>query len=493
MESQPKRDEKAHLSMFEPEASGNQSNCQAHRSPPWHVLITRACRSHTSDDASAFPDPQYSVLRVHHGAESGQGLTTPLLVYCTFIAPAPLFYHTLVLHSWYQSVAMLQPLRARLPRVFSAHARSAQFERRRCRHGPDGEGVQRDLPVKTLRWQFKVCAGYAHSHSAKALSQPARCAGGRSYCMSSSRPHTPLSRPTVPSGVFWAMTWSAGTSSTSTASGLLTPRVGLGRRTPPCRAPEFRSSYPSTLPPSPDGLALFLAAARPHACLTGLIRAGTDIAGRGRRGGEGRDTTKDAATACPKLHKLITFHSPPASPPLSPRCRRSDTPHAPPHTAGARVCCGRSQPRAQAQGRAVCHTTTTRAAYPRPGLCLLHPERGFLPVSFTVVLLRSVRPQCTVHTPLGQDPSPPPSCSQLRWQEREPRRAATDGIRGGGGDDGVACLGRGGSITGKDARGGDETEAQNDTKISVACRAGSRMHIPCIFFCNSPRIDVRVT
>jgi hypothetical protein len=61
-----------------------------------------------------------------------------------------------------------------------------------------------------------------------------------------------------PCPLVWAMTWSAGASaspSISTASGSLTPHVGLERHmlasTLPCRVPEHRSSYlsSSTLPP----------------------------------------------------------------------------------------------------------------------------------------------------------------------------------------------------------------------------------------------------
>jgi hypothetical protein len=100
----------------------------------------------------------------------------------------------------------------------------------------------------------------------------------------------------------WAMTWSAGTSAsppTSTAS--------------------------STLPPSPD-LALFLAAARPHACLTGLIKARTDVVGWkgrgladipvlimgrvGRRGGgtryDERTKRQDAAIPRPELVRVVS-------------------------------------------------------------------------------------------------------------------------------------------------------------------------------------------
>jgi hypothetical protein len=46
---------------------------------------------------------------------------------------------------------------ASLPRVYSAYAHSAQFERRRRGHGLDGEGVRRDLLVKMWQRQFRVC------------------------------------------------------------------------------------------------------------------------------------------------------------------------------------------------------------------------------------------------------------------------------------------------------------------------------------------------
>jgi hypothetical protein len=79
-------------------------------------------------------------------------------------------------------------------------------------------------------------------------------------------------------------------------------------------------------------------------------------------------------------HSTIAFHSPPASPSLSLRCQCSDTLHPLSRTAGARIC---SEPRAQAQGRALCHTATIlRATYPHLGICLLlNPEHGPLPFS----------------------------------------------------------------------------------------------------------------
>ncbi|KAJ7798154.1 hypothetical protein B0H13DRAFT_709794 [Mycena leptocephala] len=231
------------------------------------------------------------------------------------------------------------------------------------------------------------------------------------------------------------MTWSAGTSaspSTSTASGSLTPRVGLERRTPLATCPQRRSPIPP-IPPSPHGFALFLVAAHPQACLTRLIRSGTEVAvgwrgrglvdvsvlimgrvGRGSSGGEGETRRKTQLLHVPSC--VITFHSPPASPPLSLRYRCSDTSHALSRAAGARV---HSKPRAQAQGRAVCHTATTSTM---PALAIdfascstrawtpsLSRPRAQLPTfSFTVVRVPQAQPLLLLLplSPPGKDPIP---------------------------------------------------------------------------------------
>ncbi|KAJ7929420.1 hypothetical protein B0H13DRAFT_1964176, partial [Mycena leptocephala] len=165
----------------------------------------------------------------------------PLLVSCAFhCTTLPLFY-TLVLHSRYQSATVFQPLRTRLHRVPCPYTRSAQFERRKCGHVPDREGVRLAPALTTLHTPHTLWAPtFAVVAANRALGQ---------IC---------LGDDLVSGYICFASYFD---------------RLRFIDWSRPCRTPQTSFSS-STLPPSLDGLALFLAAAHPHVCLTGLIGLG---------------------------------------------------------------------------------------------------------------------------------------------------------------------------------------------------------------------------
>jgi hypothetical protein len=184
----------------------------------------------------------------------------------------------------------------------------------------------------------------------------------------------------------------------------------------------------------------------------------------------------------------------------------ADTPHAPPCAAGARVCCGRSRPPRSATS-AVPHWDYFDDACSCRRLCLLlDPSVDPLPfstpnaASYSLVHCRPCAPSAATPTPAASFSSrarPNPSaCGQARMVFGEGTRRQCGLLREGRIYNGQGCKGR------------RRNEMENDTKISVACRAGSRVHNPCPgcalflstiqlslsrfhFLRDSPRIDVR--
>ncbi|KAJ7899410.1 hypothetical protein B0H13DRAFT_796438 [Mycena leptocephala] len=125
---------------------------------------------------------------INHGAEADKASRRPSSSPAPSTAPPPLFYHTLVLHSQYQSAAV-QSLRTYMPSSRIQCIRS--FCPIRAQKTQTCSRVLKRVDVTDL-----LRPSSSNSESARALrahnpqrrgdlNHPARCAGGHSYCVSS--------------------------------------------------------------------------------------------------------------------------------------------------------------------------------------------------------------------------------------------------------------------------------------------------------------------
>jgi hypothetical protein len=136
--------------------------------------------------------PGHSLLRVlHHGAESRQGLTAPLLVSCTFhrTTPAPLPH---------PRPPLPVPVRSR-PITAHIHAFLAYSVHTLVLPNSSAEDADMFRVLKRVDMTYlsrpsasgnsesaQLCTLTIGKGAGTDLNQPAQCAGGRSYCVSSS-------------------------------------------------------------------------------------------------------------------------------------------------------------------------------------------------------------------------------------------------------------------------------------------------------------------